>query len=332
MTAHPTPLKFLGPPWYAVVMGLCGLALAWHRATPLMGEMAGAAALVIGALAALVFAVLAVGTLLRIRRHPEAWAEDLRHPVRHPFVAAMPISLLLLATVSVALRGPDVLAHGLWWLGSVAQLGVTLWVLSRWWKGNVAGGLQWPTVTPALFIPIVGNVLVPLAGVPLGHAHWSAAQFGIGLLFWPVVLVLLLVRVAVAGLWPERLRPAVFILIAPPAVIGLAALQFGAAEGVAWALWGIAIFTFLWAGSQARAIAAQPFALPHWGLSFPLAALAALTLRLATPGSALAVLGPVLLALATLVVCVLVLATVRGLRDGALLAPEPVAAIQPAAG
>ena len=37
-----------------------------------------------------------------------------------------------------------------------------------------------------------------------------------------------------------------------------------------------------------------------------------------------------LLALATLVVCVLVLGTVRGLREGSLLAPEPVAAIQPA--
>jgi tellurite resistance protein len=268
MPQHPTPLKFVGTPWYSLVMGLCGLALAWHRATPLMGEMAGAAALVIGALAALVFAVLAVATVVRMQRYPEAWAEDLRHPVRHPFVAAMPISLILLATVSVALRGPDVLAQGLWWVGSLAQLWVTVWVLSRWWRGNQAGGLQWATVTPALFIPIVGNVLVPLAGVPLGHTEWATAQFGIGLLFWPVVLVMLLVRVAVAGLWPERLRPAVFILIAPPAVIGLAVLQLGAPVGVAWGLWGVALFSFLWAGSQARAIAGQPFAVPHWGLSF----------------------------------------------------------------
>ncbi len=330
MPHHPTPLKFAGTPWYSLVMGLCGLSLAWHRASPLMGEMAGAAALVIGALAALVFGVLAVATVARIQRHPEAWHEDLRHPVRHPFVAAIPISLILLATVSVALRGPDGLAQGLWWVGSLSQLWVTVWVLSRWWRGNQAGGLQWATVTPALFIPIVGNVLVPLAGVPLGHTEWATAQFGIGLLFWPVVLVMLLVRVAVAGMWPERLRPAVFILIAPPAVIGLSALQLGAPVGVAWGLWGVALFSFLWAGSQARAIAGQPFAVPHWGLSFPLAAFAALTLRLATPGSMLAVVGPVLLALATLVICVLVLGTVRGLREGSLLAPEPVAAIQPA--
>ena len=32
----PTPLKFLMPGWFSVVMGLCGLSLAWHRAVPLM--------------------------------------------------------------------------------------------------------------------------------------------------------------------------------------------------------------------------------------------------------------------------------------------------------
>lgn len=43
------------------------------------------------------------------------------------------------------------------------------------------------------------------------------------------------------------------------------------------------------------------------------------------------VLGPALLALASLVIAALTLATWRGLRDGSLLQPEPVAAQQPAA-
>jgi tellurite resistance protein len=185
-------------------------------------------------------------------------------------------------------------------------------------------------VTPALFIPIVGNVLTPLAGVPLGHGDWSAAQFGIGLLFWPVVLVLIVVRTAVQGLWPDRLKPTLFIVIAPPAVVGLSVLQLGAPPMLAWMCWGMALFSFLWVGTQARAIAALPFGLPHWGMSFPLAAFAALTLRLAQPGTPMAVAGPVLLALASLVIAALLLATLRGLRDGSLLAPEPVAPIVPA--
>jgi tellurite resistance protein len=320
-------------------MGLCGLALAWHRAHGLMGEMATGIALVLGILALAVYSVLALAGILRLQRHPQAWREDRAHPVRHAFLAAIPIGLLLLATVASALFGPqarqeDGLLFGLidatWWIASLGQFGVTLWVLSRWWQGNKAGGLHWPMLTPALIIPVVGNVLAPLAGVPLGHAEWATAQFGVGLLFWPVVLVLLLVRIATQGLWPERLLPAHFILVAPPAVIGLASLQFGAPAQVAWGCWGVALFTFLWAGSQARRIAALPFGVAHWGLSFPLAALAALTLSLAKPGSLLAVLGPVLLALTSLVIVGLTLATVRGLREGSLLMPEQVAAIQPA--
>jgi hypothetical protein len=197
--------------------------------------------------------------------------------------------------------------------------------------GNGAGGLQWASATPALFIPIVGNVLVPLAGVPLGHTEWSAAQFGIGLLFWPVVLVLIgWCASPWQGMWPERLRPTVFILIAPPAVVGLSALQLGAPVGVAGPCGAWRCSAGL-GRARRRGHRRQPFGLPHWGLSFPLAAFAALTLRLAGPGSLLAVLGPLLLALATLVVCALVLGTLRGLRDGSLLAPEPVAAIQPVA-
>jgi tellurite resistance protein len=329
--AKPDALKHLYPGWYAVVMGLAGLSLAWHRATPAMGGAARATALAIGIVAALAFVVLAVATVLRGLRLPEAWAEDRRHPVRHTFIAALPIAVILLATVAVAADLRDAWVVVLWWAGAVAQLGVTLWVLARWWRPAAGGGLQWASVTPALFIPIVGNVLVPLAGVPLGHAQWSAAQFGVGLLFWPVVQVLLVARLLVQGAWPERLLPANFIFVAPPAVVGLAALQFDAPPLVAWVLWGMAAFTLGWVALLARRIAALPFGMPHWGVSFPLAAIAALTLRLMPQGPG-ALLGVALLAVASLVIAALVLATLRGLRDGTLLAPEPAAPVVAAAG
>lgn len=328
----PAPLKHLQPGWYAIVMGLAGLSLAWFRAEPLMGPTAAVFAAALAGLAAAVFVALLAATLLRWRRHPQAWAEDRRHPVRHTFVATLPVSVMLLGTVAAVGLGPTPLARVLWWAGSIAQLGVTWWVLSRWWRPKEAGGLAWPMVTPALFIPIVGNVLAPLGGVPLGHEAWAIAQFGIGLAFWPVVQVLLVVRLLVAGPWPERLRPANVIFVAPPAVVGLSVLQLGAPSWAGWLLWGIAGFTLLWVGTLAPTIAKQPFGLPHWGASFPLAAFAALCLRLALPGSAMAVLAPIALALASIVVVALLLGTWRGLRDGSLLSPEPVATIAPAAG
>ena len=326
LPARATPLKFLFPGWFSTVMGLAGLSLAWHRAAPVMGETAAHAGVVIGLLAAAVFVALAVASLWRWRTHPQAWAEDLRHPVRHTFVATLPIAVVLLATAAVAAGSVGPLVDAAWWAGSLGQLAVTAWVLSRWWRGNQAGGLQWASVTPALFIPVVGNVLVPLAGVPLGHVPWSAAQFGIGLMFWPAVMALLMVRLALQGLWPQRLLPATFIFIAPPAAIGLAALQFDAPVLLAWGLWGMALFTLLWMLPLLRQIADQPFGMAHWGMSFPLAAFAALTLRLA-PGGPMAGLGIALLAGSSLLIAALSLATLRGLRDGSLLAPETVATL-----
>ena len=70
-------------------------------------------------------------------------------------------------------------------------------------------------------------------------------------------------------------------------------------------------------------IAGQPFGLPHWGMSFPLAAFTALTLRL-MPEGPLAMAGVALLAATSLLIAALALATVRGLRQGSLLVPEAV--------
>ena len=59
MPQRPDALKHLAPNWFASVMGLAGLSLAWGRAEPILGEMAGAGALVLAAAAALLFVALA---------------------------------------------------------------------------------------------------------------------------------------------------------------------------------------------------------------------------------------------------------------------------------
>lgn len=328
---NPTPLKFLMPGWFSVVMGVAGLALAWHSAEAALGGSATGVSLVLGAVALLLFLLLLGLSVIRANRYPQVLAEDLRHPVRHAFVAAMPVALLLLVTWAVGLGARGLWLDVLWWGGALGQLWATVWVLQRWLLPSAAGAAFWPQVTPVLFIPVVGNVVVPLAGLVLGHTVWAMAQFGIGLLLWPVVLTLLLVRRAVQGPLPDRLLPAWFITVAPPSVIGLVALQWQASLAVVAPLWGLAVFFLLWVGSVARQMVSQPFSLTFWAVSFPLAAMTTLTLRLAAlvESSAMQTVGTLGLALTSLVVLGLGLGTVRGLRDGSLLAPEPVAIIAP---
>lgn len=332
---HSTPLAYLAPGWFSVPMGLTGLALAWHQARHAMGEAATGIALVLGALALCTTVLLIALMAVRWQRHPKAWVEDLKHPVRHPFVATIPVALLLLATLSSQLGLSPTWVALLWWPGSLLQLWATVWVMGRWLysPAPAAGPANhlWPSVTPVLLVPVVGNTIVPLAGLGLGHAGWSAAQAGIGLAFWPVVMTLLVARRIAHGPLPDRLWPSWFITVAPPAVVGLIALRWGAPGEVGMALWGVALFCTLWVGQHVRQIVAQPFGLVFWATSFPLAAFSSLTLQLAhlQASRGFQALGLLLLATTSLVILGLVFATWRGLREGSLLAPEPVAQITP---
>jgi tellurite resistance protein len=322
-------LEFMLPVWFAMVMGWSGLAQAWVRSTPLLGDEALGIGLVAAAFALLVFVLLCAASLVRWWAHPLAVMADMRHPVRHAFMAALPISMLLLATLGAGLfwhvnAWLDSLIVITWWVGSVLELAATVWVLSRWLKPKEDGGLQWPAITPVMFIPIVGNVLAPLAGEQVGASAWATAQMAIGLFLWPAVLTLLFVRMAQAGPLPPKLTPTLFVTLAPPSVLGLSFLQLNAPAPLVWGMWGVALFFFLLCCTQLGVLRNLPFGMPHWGMSFPLAAFSALSERASQleGGAWLQMPATVLLALTSLVILGLTLGTWRGLRHGHLLVAE----------
>ncbi|MCP5264702.1 MAG: C4-dicarboxylate ABC transporter [Burkholderiaceae bacterium] len=324
MSAQQSGLATVGPQWFAPVMGWSGLALAWHRAGPVFGERAHDVGLVAAALAALVFIAVLAASVLRALRHPKALAQDVAHPVRHAFVAALPVSLLLLGTIGYAFRVAPQAASMVWALGLVLEGIVTVWVISR----IIGHGIKWPAMTPILFIPVVGNVLVPLAGSGMGHTELSWAFLGIGVFFWPLLLALILARTATQPI-PPRLVPSWFITIAPPAVVGIAAMNLGAGRGFGMAMLGVGLIFLATSLARMRQIRELPFGMPHWAASFPLAALSALALRLAADSPALRLPATALLALASVVIVFLSFSTLKGLRNGSLLEPEPVAPIVP---
>ena len=321
-------LEYLAPAWFALVMGWCGLSQAWLRATDVFGDTALSLGLVAAVFAQLIFALLCLACIVRLSAHPNAVAADMHHPVRHAFMATLPVSILLLASLGVNLfwgtsRALDTALTFVWCVGSVLEIAATAWVVGRW-LSPAGSGLQWATFTPVFFMPVVGNVLTPLGGVSIGLEAWATAQFGIGLLLWPVLLALLFVRLAQAGPLPARMAPTWFITLVPPSITGLSLLQLDAPLSLVWAMWGIAFFFFTLLFTQLQPIREQPFGLPHWGISFPLAAFTSLSLRLsdAPTGAWLRLPSMALLAVTTLLILGLTLNTWRGLRHGHLLVPD----------
>lgn len=314
--------QHLGFAWFAMVMGLCGLSLAWARAANHWGPVALQVSAATGLLAGGVFVALLWVKVWRCVRFPDQVLDDVRHPLRHVFVAALPSSLVLLATVWVVHGGYSLWAESLWMLGSAGLLLVTVGVVWRWLQPGLTPEHFWQGITPALFIPVVGNVLPALAGVSLGHPVWAAAQYGLAAVLWPVALVLLVVRIGMVGLWPPRMLPTTFITMAPPSVLALSGQQLGAPEVLQHMLWGLALFFMLVSMTVLKRCLQQAFAIPFWSMSFPLAASAALSLQLApVQGWAHVAALAWLLGVSGAIVA-LAVATLQGLRLGQLLVPE----------
>ncbi|WP_374350019.1 hypothetical protein [Limnohabitans sp.] len=113
-TRAATSLEHLGLIGFVPVMGLCGLSLAWAQAAARMGGVATAVAQVVAVVAGVFMLALLGITLWRFMRWPMTRVHDAAHPVRHVFVAAPTVSLMLLATCGVVLDGPSILWDVLW--------------------------------------------------------------------------------------------------------------------------------------------------------------------------------------------------------------------------
>lgn len=313
-TAEPR-LAHFPVPFFASVLGLSGLTTALHAAGWTTASFATLA------LTIAVFVALAAIYALKALRHPKAVAAEWQHPVKLAFFPAFSISLLLIAT-ALAPTAPDV-ARAIWLVGALAQAGLTLAVLSNWIGHRT---FQTIHISPAWFIPAVGNVVAPIAGVGLGFPETSWVFFAAGLIFWIVLLVLVMNRLIFHDPLPGRMVPTLAILIAPPAVGFLAWLQLngGVLDGFARLLYAATLVFLGLALTQAGKLRRLPFGLSHWALSFPVAALTLATLRFgALTGSAAHLwAGQFALIVLCLIVAALALATLRAMTRGEICRPE----------
>lgn len=311
----PTRLEHFPISFFGMTMGLFGLALALRAGG--FGALSTAAGYV--ALAALVG--LGCVFALKAIRHPAAIAAEWAHPVRLAFFPAISISLLLFAAFLRDGR-PD-LAGPIWMIGAGAQAILTLAVINAWISHRAFGPGQ---LSPAWFIPAVGNVIVPLAGVPLGHVELSWYFFAVGILFWIVLLTLVFNRLIFHDPLPGKLRPTLVILVAPPAVAYLSwlLLNGGEVDATARLLLNIGYFFAALVALQVPALAKLPFALSFWALSFPLAALTTASFHHAAHvGSGFhRGLGLALLVLLVLTIAGLIVRTIRAAIAREICQPE----------
>jgi len=306
---------------FALIMGLGGFGIATHKLEMILGWTSTLSTAAV-AFASSLFAFLLAIYLLKIIKYPGAVKAEWNHPIKLSFFPAISISMLILSICFMAIN-PKI-SLWLWSAGAALQLITALSVIRYWIN---AEHFKEPHLNPAWFIPAVGNILVPIAGVAHGFVEISWFFFSFGLLFWIILQTIIFNRLIFHTPLPERLLPTLFILIAPPAVGFLSYTVLTKATAIdpfAHFLYYAAVLFFLLLATKFNLLIKLKFGLPWWAYSFPMAALTLATFRFyeLTGMAYMKTAGLVLYGLTAVLIAVLLLNTLKAIMQGKICVPE----------
>lgn len=266
-------LPYFPVSFFSMIMGLSGFTLVMMKVEEL-GLIAYAPVELSAALTIALFLVLISTYTAKIIRHPDAVRAEFDHPVMLSFFPTITISLILIG--SFLATWTPAIALLSWQVGAAGQLLLTLLILTRWIHHD---HFEIHHICPAWFIPVVGNILVPLAGVENASMELNWFFFSIGLLFWIVLFTIIMYRMVFHRPMAENLLPTMFIMITPPAVGFISYLNLVPdLDNFARVLYYNALFMTLLLLVQTPRFIKIPFSLSWWVYSFPLAAVTVATL------------------------------------------------------
>lgn len=306
---------------FASVMGMSGLTLGWLKAGKMGWPIASSIGFILAVVTSALLAFLLVIYALKAYNHWPAVCEEAKHPIKVNFFAAIPIGVVLVSTLWSGIA-PS-LVEPIWWVGIGAMLIATLLTMNSWIHHS---HYQVGHLNPAWFIPVVGNILVPIAATRLGHNEVGWFFFSIGLVFWLILTALVMNRLIFHDALIDRMRPTLFILLAPPAVgfVSYVSLNGMTLDVLARVLYFTALFLTMLLGINALKFLRLPFFISGWAYSFPIAAMAIASFEMGqlTNLFGYLALAWALLALLTVVVLYLAYKTLVALMIGKLLTPE----------
>ncbi len=265
-------LKFFPIMMYAIVMGMCGLTIiyqkagAWLSFSHIFGDL-------LMIITTIIFIIISVIYLIKYIKYPMAVKKEFKHPVRINFFAAISISMLMLAIIYKEIN--PMISSFFWYPGTILHFYLTMYTISYWINSNQ----KLVHSNPAWFIPIVGNVLVPVAGVGFASQGILMYFFSVGIFFWIVLLSIILNRIIFHHQLSVKFMPTLFILIAPPAVGFIAYFKmFGVIDTFALILFNLALFFTLLVIFIYKKFLKIRFFISWWAFVFPIAAMAISTM------------------------------------------------------
>lgn len=256
--------------FFAMTLGLAETGNAWRFAVRAWDLPAWPGEL-LQALAVLSFVWWMALYINKWTRHRSAALAEARDPVQSAFLALIPESFILVALALQPHAGA--LAHGMFWIGSAANLAYGAYRLSAMWTSERSAAES----VPPLFLSYTASVLVnALAAGLFGYTAYGWMLFGIGVISWLVLDSALTQQLAVGGL-AAKTRNFMGIYMAP-SVVALVAYQVLSGDAMSlplmYALTGYAVFVAAALLLSWKWLREQAFAAGYWAYTFGVATLA----------------------------------------------------------
>ena len=265
-------LQFFPIMMFATIMGLAGLTLVYKRASEIYNFPSFISTIMM-IISTVVFFIVLWFYILKIVKHKDEVKKELAHPIRINFFAASSISMLLLSMVYR--HNIDFVSQMFFIFGAIFHIFFTFYTIKFWIDNN----LEIQHSNPAWFIPVVGNLIVPIAGKGFVNDEILYFYFSVGIFFWIILFAIILNRIIFHTQFMAKFMPTLFILIAPPAVGFISYIKLtGNLDFFAQILFNLGLFFTILVFIMYKKFISIKFFISWWAFTFPMAAITLATI------------------------------------------------------
>ncbi len=254
--------------FYSMVMAFTGCTISLQKATTVL-SFPNTLPFIFLILSTALFIFITAIYIVKILQYPASVRKEFDSPVKINFFPTFSVSLLLLSASFLPIN--IAVSKYLWIIGAFSHFIFTLVIMNTWMHQDK---FLITHVNPSWFIPAVGNILIPIAGVIHAPNDVSWFFFSCGFFLWIILMGIVFYRVIFHEPIAAKLLPTLFILIAPPAVGFVSYCKLSGEVGhFGRMLYFFSLFLTLLLFSQLRIFRKVKFFLSYWAYVFPLAAM-----------------------------------------------------------
>lgn len=261
-------LKNFSISFLAICLGFIGFTLAWQKAEHIL-NLDLEISIYLLYFSEILMIVVGILYFLKLLNYPSEVKKEFNHPIKLNFYPI--IAKLFLITSLVYLGLNITVSKYLWWIGVIVQFIFTIVIMSAWIRHEK---FKIDHINPSWFIPVVGSIIIPIAGVKHFSPELSWFFFSIGFFWWLILTTIVFNRIIFHKPLAQKLIPTLSILFAPP-IIGFIALTklLGGLNPFGNMMYYFGAFLFILILFQLKMFTKLKFNLSWWAYSFPLSAL-----------------------------------------------------------